>query len=519
MKSVMAHQFSMVPKAEIPRSTFNRTHGHKTTFDSGYIVPFLIDEGLPGDTFSVSGTFMMRMATPIYPVMDNLFADIHWFAVPVRLLWDNWAKFNGAQDNPGDSTDYTIPVTAAASWAEGSLGDYLGLPTGLSIQVNALPFRGFNLIYNEWYRDQNLIDSINCPKDDGPDPVANYVLRKRNKRHDYFTSALPWPQKSDAGSVTIPLGTTAPITGIGKTDQTFVAGGNAYETDGTGTVAYTKWQNLTSTMVAEEDPNNAGFLNIRADLTNASAATINQLRQSFQVQKLYERDARGGTRLQEVIKSHFGVTSPDYRMQRPEYLGGSTMAISVNPVQQTSSTDVTSPQGNLAAFAVGGGQSGFTKSFTEHVYIYGLVSVRADLTYQQGLERMWSRSTRFDFYWPALAHIGEQAILNKEIYYQNAAADEEVFGYQERFGEMRYKPSRISGAFRSNAATPLDSWHLSQEFGSLPTLDQTFIEENPPVDRVVAVPSEPEFLFDSYIQMRCARPMPVYGVPGMIDRF
>jgi hypothetical protein len=534
MKSVMSHQFSQAPTADIPRSSFNRSHGYKTTFDAGYLIPVYVDEALPGDTITMNPTMFARLNTPIYPIMDNMFLDVHFFSVPVRQIWDNFRKFTGEQTNPNDSIDYTVPVStapASGGYSNQSLQDYMGLPTQVnSFEHSALFTRAYNHIYNEWFRDQNLVDSATVDTDDGPDNPNDYVLRKRGKRHDYFTSSLPWLQKGDA--VDLPISGQADVFGNGKalglTDGTYTGGiyfnNNAsqpyavlssglYDADvGTG-VSGPAIHTDKAIGVVE-----SGESGLYADLSSIAAVTINQLRQAFQIQKLLERDARSGTRYSEIVKAHFGVNFMDVTY-RPEFLGGTSTPINVTSVPQTSETGTT-PQGTLAAFGTAMLQGGgFTKSFTEHCIVMGIASVRADLTYQQGLNRMFSRQTRYDFYWPALAHIGEQAVLNKEIYLDGSANDEDVFGYQERWAEYRYKPSMITGKLRSNDALSLDAWHLSQEFGSLPALNQTFIEETPPMDRVVAVTTEPDFLMDCYFNLQCARPMPLYSVPGLIDHF
>lgn len=514
LPTVMKHEFSRVPQADIQRSTFNRSHGLKTTFDAGYLVPIFVDEVVPGDSFNLKAHGFGRLATPIYPVMDNLYVETFFFFVPNRLIWDNWEKFNGAQDNPGDSTSYLVPqltLGSGVSIAGDSLYDYMGLPTGVNgIAFNNLHGRAYNLCYNEWFRDENLQNSVTVDKGDGPDNISDYTLLKRGKRHDYFTSCLPWPQKGDA--VSLPLGTSAPLASDATTNTQF-----SFLSTTAG--AYKKLGANTDFLYHN---NNTGVEADRlyADLADATAATINQLREAFQIQRLYERDARGGTRYTEILQSHFGVTSPDARLQRPEYLGGGKTPVSMQPIPQTSSTDTTSPQGNLSAMAtVGVNGHGFSKSFVEHGVIIGMACVFADLTYQQGMNRMWSRRDRWDFYWPALAHLGEQAVLNEEIYTQGTSADQEVFGYQERYAEYRYKPSQITGKMRSNAAGSLDVWHLSQDFSSVPVLNASFIEENPPIDRVVALPTEPDLLFDWYFDMKCTRPMPTYSVPGLIDHF
>lgn len=529
-KSSQAH-FAQVPQADIPRSVFNRTHQLKSTFDAGYLVPIYVDEVVPGDSFKMRATTFARLATPIAPFMDNLYADIHFWFVPNRLVWDNWERFNGAQDNPDDTTDYLVPTVsspAGTGWSSSTLFNYFGIPQGVGgVAIDAFWSRAYNLIWNQWYRDQNLQDSVVVDKDDGPDTHTDYVLLKRGRRHDYFTSCLPFTQKGPA--VTIPFSGDAPVKGIGKGTQNFdYTNSGVYETDQVALQTYPFASLIDHTSSDDQwyvkgTAATSGRPSIYADLSDVNATTINELREAFQLQRMFERDARGGTRYIEILKSHFGVTSPDFRLQRPEYLGGGTTVINTSPIPQTSSTDGTSPQGNLAAMGTfSHSQVGFNKSFVEHGVLLGLISVRADQTYQQGINRMFSRQTRFDFYWPALSHLGEQAVLNKEIFAvgdSNPTQDNAPFGYQERYAEYRYKPSLVTGKMSSLDPQSLDYWHLAMDYASLPVLDSTFIEENPPVDRVIAVSSEPHFLLDAVFDLKCARPMPVYSVPGLIDHF
>ena len=540
MKSVMKHLFSQIPRAQISRSVFDRSHGWKSTFDSGYLIPFLVDEVLPGDSYKVKFNFLARLSTPIVPTMDNLFLDTFYFFVPYRLLWKHWEQFNGQQDYPGASTDYLVPQTSAPAdngFPVGSLEDYFGLPTGVKgIKANELAARAYALIWNEWFRDENLQNPINLSSfaeiksASGLDDVGvgdagftgSHKLLRRGKRHDYFTSALPWPQKGPG--VELPLSGNAPIT-VDQSCPDYYPSRIDYVTVRAKDFGFASLTSSGEQAYVYPIRDAQSINPLYADLSSVTAATINSLRQAFQLQKLYERDARGGTRYTEILRSHFGVVSPDSRLQRPEYLGGSESPVIINPVVQNSATGATgaeTPQGNLAAYGLVSSTSakhGFTKSFVEHGIIIGLLNVRADLTYQQGIPRMFSRRTRFDFYWPVLAHLGEQAILNKEIYAQGTPADDDVFGYQERYAEYRFFPSMITGKLRSTDSQSLDVWHLSQKFDNLPTLSAQFIEDNPPVSRILAVQNEPQFIIDSFIEMKCARPMPVYGVPGLVDHF
>lgn len=528
-RSAKVDHFAMIPRADIPRSNFRIETAHKTTFNAGDLVPIYVDEVLPGDHFRLKMTAYARMATPIYPLMDNLHMETFFFFVPNRLVWENWEKFMGEQANPGDSISFVIPqVTHAGTPAALSIYDYFGLPTvgmpSAAFTHNALPLRCYNLIYNEWFRDENLQNSVTQFTNNGPDLPQGYTLLKRGKRKDYFTSALPFVQKGNpvsfglTGIVPVQTTGTAPIwthsgTGTNNT-QLYVNPDRSTALGNTGTVN------------AQQQLRFGTTTGLQVDLATATATTVNALRNSFQVQRLLERDARAGSRYSEHLRGHWGVNPPDARLQRPEYLGGGHTMVNVHSVAQqsgTGTTGTTTPLGQLGGIATAiSSNNGFSQSFVEHGYIIGLVNVRADLTYQQGIRKLWSRSTRYDFYFPVFAMLGEQPILNKEIYFQGTAADDAVFGYQERWAEYRYHPTRISGLFKSTTAGTIDGWHLAQRFTSLPTLNATFIEDNPPMERVLAVGAAAngqEFIFDSFFEINATRPLPMYSVPGLIDHF
>lgn len=535
-RSARVHQFSMVPSQDVPRSSFMMEHSHKTAFNSGYLIPIYRSEMLPGDHFSVRANIFARLATPLVPFMDNAYLDVQAFFVPYRLVWTNFVKMMGEQKNPSDSIAFTVPqmVSKVAGYDVGSLQDYFGLPTlgqvqaGQTFSHSALLLRAYNLIWNEWYRHEMLQNSVVVDMGDAASLYTDYSLLRRNKRSDYFTSALPSPQKGAA--ITMPLGTTAPVFGTGSALGLTTGGSPAgLYTGGAGdlvgnTSSYNTAVGATPGFAAIAPVGSVGVVTsgvsgLFTDLSSATAANINTFRLAFQTQEFLEKDARGGTRYVELLQEHFKVRSPDARLQRPEFIGGGSVALSMNPIAQTSGTaasGTTTPLGQLAAMATVLAKGvGFSYAAVEHGCVIMLASVRADLTYQQGLERFWSRSTRYDFYWPVFEALGEQAILNKEIYCRGDANDGLVFGYQERWAEYKYFPSMITGILRSTAATTLDVWHLSQKFTSLPTLNSTFMADTPPFSRVIAVPSQPEFIADMFFSNRAVRPMHMYSIPSI----
>jgi Capsid protein (F protein). len=520
------HSFAQTPQVNMARSQFDRSHGVKDTWYVDELTPFFVDEIIPGDTCNLNVNSFIRTPPLVHPLMDNLYVDFFFFFVPNRLLWTNWEKFCGAQDNPGDSIDYTIPtipVILAAGLA-GSIFDKMGIPSGIAapgINVNALPFRAYRKIWNEWFRDQNLQNTVSCDLDNGPDTMAENVIRFRNKRPDYFTTCLPAPQRGTA--VAFPTGVSAPVlrtasaaqwTAYNAGTQTSHTTAEGISTAGSGVV------NAANTFGLSLDPGASGLY---ANLAGATAITINQVREAFQVQSILELDARGGTRYVEILQSHYNVTSPDFRLQRSEYLGGGSTRINSHPVAQTSPTSGANAMGNLGAFATAstsGGQIGFTKSFVEHGYVIGIACARGEITYQQGIDRMWLKSTRYDIFWPKLQQLGEQSVTKKEIYVTGTTAlDNVVFGYQERYAEYRYKPSKIRGEFNSTFATPLDSWHLAEKFASTPTLGDVFITSTTPMGRALSIDTGPDLLVDLWLSYKHARPMMTYSIPIALGRF
>lgn len=529
-KLVSQQDSAMIKRPDVPRSRFTGSWTRKTTFDAGLLVPFLLDEILPGDHVKYDATAYVRMATPKFPMFDNQRVDTFYFFVPNRLVWSNWKRFMGEQSTPASSISYTIPTVGMNSThaiiQTGGLGDYFGLPVGMvsspeTINVSALPFRAYNLIYNEWFRDQNLIDSATVSVSDGPDTNTLYSVRRRAKAHDYFTSCLPWPQKFTAPSVA--LGGLAPVTGLGTTASgTPQTGPYSIEETGSAT-SYDYYYDGGTPGSIIMDADSSGGPQVYADLSAASGVAINTLRQAWLIQMLLERDARGGTRYTEIVRSHYGVTSPDARLQRPEYIGGGSSPINITPVantyQDSANSWVTATVGGAGTSA---GSHRASYAATEHGFVIGLINVRSELSYSQGVHRMWTRSTRYDFYWPSLAGLGEQAVLRQELYATGVDADDTaVFGYQERWQEYRTRPSEVTGLFRPKAGSNIDEWHLSQEFSTPPTLGQTFIEDTPPMSRVLAAggSTNQQYLADILIRREAVRPIPMFGTPAAIGRF
>ncbi len=535
-------RFSSVSPPQLQRSSFDRSMSHKTTFDSGLLIPIFVDEVLPGDTVNLRPAFLARMATPLKPFMDGLHLDYQFFYVPLRLVWDNFVRMMGERPDPADHNDYTIPQMVAPATVGhliGSLSDYLGLPTDVPDYTHSTLFhRAYNLIFREWYRDENLTDPPVVDKDDGPDTVTDYTILRRAKRKDYFTGALLTAQKGT--SVDLPLGTSAPLGGHGLVQPwdsgaqfpTFDMAGNIrnLQSDGTAVVQWSAsvttddadWEEpaLQTTMASAPSGKTQPF----ADLSNATAATINDMRVAITTQHLLERDARGGTRYREMVLAHFGVQTDDIRLLRPELLGTGTMTIEANEIT-AKNTNTDDDLGDTGAFVKGTSVGrGFVKSFREHGIIMGICSVRAELSYQQGLHRMFTRDTRLEFYWPDLSGLGEQAVESREIYTDGTGSesaktgDFSVWGYQPRYEEYRHRPSIITGQFRSTATTSLDIWHIAQEFSTRPVLNNAFIEENPPIARIVVIDTEPEFLLDCFFKITHVRAMPRFGTPGL-NRF